>query len=840
MTLSSPRPLRTHALPRIAAVAVSSLWAAQSSIAKDVAAAFAEDIRPLMEAHCFDCHTDGAKKGGVAFDEHGSDAALLADKDLWYRVLKNVRGGLMPPPDKKQPTADQRAALQQWVKSGPLQLDPAMPDPGRPVLRRLNRTEYRNTIRDLTGVEFRVDEEFPADDTGHGFDNIGEVLTVSPMMLEKYLAAAKTIVHHAVPQMARVMPDEKIRGDRFYRMIPKEGGAEKGPQLNTLSYYEPLTVTTEIKVKHPGKYTLTFNLKGREKYVEGEVDFNRCRLKFKADGQDLGQKEFNKAGGRDFDFAFSCDWKEGRHELSVEMERLTPNEKQVRSLALELEHVTLRGPEDPQFWNRAEGYDKWFPREVPEDNAGRLAFAKELLEKFASRAFRRPTAEETVTRLVKLAEAVWMQPQQSFESGVSRAMEAVLASPRFLFLEEFTDPPPAAGAHPFLDDYSLASRLSYFLWSTMPDAELLRLAGEKRLRGELGAQFQRMLADEKSKAFIRNFTGQWLEARDIEGIPIDARVVLLREQKPDPEVEKARQRFFELRRKEASELTEEEKAEMEKVRTVFRRSRDRLPAAEFSGEIRRDMRRETEMFFEYIIREDRPLTELLDSDYTFLNHRLAAHYGVPGVEGDDFRKVSLPADSPRGGILTQGTILAVTSNPTRTSPVKRGLFILDNILGTPPPPPPPNIPALDDFSRGRPSQGTLRETLLKHRADAKCASCHNRMDPLGLAFENFNAMGQWRDLERGQIVDAGGKLVSGEEFKGARELKRILVTNHRDAFQHCLTEKLLIYALGRGLTYTDETTVDLLLDKLNKSDGKSLTLLRGIVESDAFLRRRGR
>jgi hypothetical protein len=257
--------------------------------------------------------------------------------------------------------------------------------------------------------------------------------------------------------------------------------------------------------------------------------------------------------------------------------------------------------------------------------------------------------------------------------------------------------------------------------------------------------------------------------------------------------------------------------------------------------MRRDMRRESEMFFEHIFKDDRPLTELIESDYTFLNHRLAEHYGVAGVDGDHFRKVTLPADSPRGGVLTQGTVLAVTSNPTRTSPVKRGLFILDNLLGTPPPPPPPDIPALEDFSRGRRSQPqvTLRETLLKHRADAKCASCHDRMDPLGLAFENFNAMGKWRDFERGQNVDAGGKLVSGEEFNGARELKRILVSNHRDAFYRCLTEKLLIYALGRGLTYSDETTVDLLLEKLHQADGKALTLLRGIVESDAFLRRRG-
>lgn len=827
---------RMPAFPRIAS-AGALLCMTPSSGAKDAAAAFAEEIRPLMEAHCFDCHADGAGKGGVAFDEHGNDAALLADKELWLRVLKNVRGGLMPPPDKKQPTPERRAALQQWIKSGVFQLDPAMPDPGRPVLRRLNRTEYRNTIRDLTGVEFRVDEEFPADDTGHGFDNIGEVLTVSPMMLEKYLAAAKTIVQRAVPMEPRVMPEEKVWGNRFHRMIPGDGGGEKGPRINELSYYEPLTVNAETWIKHPGRYTLIFELKGREKYVEAEVDLNKCRLTFRIDGQDLGRREFEKAGGRDFSFEFPFEFEEGRHEISVELERLTPNEKQVRSLALTLEHVTLRGPEDPRFWNRADGYDKWFPRDVPADNEARLTYAGEVLAKFASNAFRRPASEETVSRLVKVAEAVWTQ-QQSFEAGVARAMEAVLASPRFLFLEEFTEPPAGDEKAPFIDEYSLACRLSYFLWSTMPDQELLRLAAEKRLRAELGPQFQRMLADEKSKAFFRNFPGQWLQARDIEGIPIDAKSVLLREQKPDPEMELARKRFSELRRREASELNDEEKAEMEKARAIFRKSQDLFRDAEFSGEIRRDMRRETEMCFEHVFREDRPLTELLDGEYTFLNRRLAAHYGIEGVDTDEFRKVNLPAESPRGGLLTQGTILAVTSNPTRTSPVKRGLFILDNILGSPPPPPPPDIPALEDVSRGRGFEGTLRENLARHRADAKCASCHNRMDPLGLAFENFNAMGKWRDSERGTIIDVSGKLVSGEEFKGARELKRILVTGHREAFYRCLIEKLLIYALGRGLTYSDETTVDLLLDRLNRAEGKSLTLLRGIVESDTFLRRR--
>ena len=311
----------------------------------------------------------------------------------------------------------------------------------------------------------------------------------------------------------------------------------------------------------------------------------------------------------------------------------------------------------------------------------------------------------------------------------------------------------------------------------------------------------------------------------------------MREQTPDPEADAARTRFFELRRKRQDELTKEDEEEMQRVRAVFRKGSDRFKGAEFRGEVRRDMRRETEMYFAYVLRENRPITELLSSDYTFLNNRLAKHYGLPDMDGDEIRRITLPADSPRGGVLTQGAVLAVTSNPTRTSPVKRGLFILDNILGTPPPPPPPDVPPLEDGGRGRGVEGTLRQNLEKHRADAKCASCHNRMDPLGLAFENFNAMGQWRDMERGQNVDAGGQLVSGEKFIGARELKQILVTRHRDAYHRCFMEKLLTYALGRGLDWRDEATLDILLAKLNTNEGRLRDILRSVVESDAFLRR---
>jgi hypothetical protein len=415
---------------------------------------------------------------------------------------------------------------------------------------------------------------------------------------------------------------------------------------------------------------------------------------------------------------------------------------------------------------------------------------------------------------------------------------AVLASPRFLFREEGAE--SAAGTpHPYVDDYALASRLSYFLWSSMPDGELFDLAAQRKVRSNLSAQVTRMLADRRSQALVQNFVGQWLQVRDIEGVPIDARAVLGRDAEFDSNRERMRARFRELRDKRDEDLTEEEKAEVEKIRNELFRNR-RGPRAEMTGELRGSMRRETEKFFEYVVREDRGVQELLDSDYTFLNERLAAHYGLTNlnITGQDLRRVSLPKDSPRGGILTHGTLLAVTSNPNRTSPVKRGLFILDNVLGTPPAPPPPDIPPLEEAGRDKDRPLTLRETMELHRSQPLCNSCHNRMDPLGLAFENFNAMGMWRETERSQPIDAKGKLITGEEFTNIRELKRILANERRTDFYRCLTEKLLTYALGRGLEYYDVHTVDQIVARLEKQDGRFSALLMGIVESTPFQKRR--
>jgi hypothetical protein len=378
------------------------------------------------------------------------------------------------------------------------------------------------------------------------------------------------------------------------------------------------------------------------------------------------------------------------------------------------------------------------------------------------------------------------------------------------------------------------------LWSSMPDDELIRLASRGELRSQLPPQVARMLNNPRSKALAENFAGQWLRSRDVEHFQIDAVSALGFEK----QAEALRERFRRLRgdrpwrrdrnrddRDSPDEKQREE--EIDRLRAEFRRFR--TLREKFDGELRVAMRRETEMHFEHIVREDRSVLELIDCDYAFLNEELANHYEIEGVSGSEMRRVELPKDSPRGGILTQGTLLVVTSNPTRTSPVKRGMFILDNLLGTPPPPPPANVPPLEaSATAGSGHDPTVRELQERHRSDPVCSSCHERMDPLGLALENFNALGMWREDEHGRPIDTSGKLLTGEEFQGIEDVKGILLNERRLDFYRCMTEKLLTYALGRGLEYHDEHTVDVIVEQLERDQGKFSTLLIGVVQSAPF------
>lgn len=802
---------------------------------KTTLSGFHEKVEPLLSQYCYDCHGNGSKKGKVSFDEFSSDTELVAETGLWLAALKNVRAGLMPPADDPRPSPDEIKRLEQWIKYGAFGIDPAKPDPGRVTVRRLNRVEYGNTIRDLMGVEFASEVEFPPDDTGHGFDNLGEVLTVSPLLLEKYLQAAEEIVDRAVPRLSRA-PVKRVATSRDFR--PEESAGEDVTVTNATSGEREgrrdLSARRGGKASHlfsitqPGTYKLSLEANVRSTF---DFDTSRATLIISVDGEPRKQQEI-LWGSKPVTFEHEVHWTEGPHRVTVEVQPILPHipnppdppppplppeiatataatgatppvvnrrPPPERSVNVRIASAELLGPMEKKHWAPPENYRRFFPGDEPETPEARDAYAQSILRDFATHAFRRPVEQAKVDQLAVIARSVYTQPGKRFEDGIARAMMGVLASPRFLFRIEQPSPADAKAEFADVDDYALATRLSYFLWSSMPDDELFRLARQGTLRKELSAQVSRMLKDPKSQAFIRNFPGQWLQARDIETVPINARAVL----------------------------------------GLGDTRGNRGTRVDFDSAMRKTMRTETEMFFEHVLREDRSVLEFVDSDYTFLNAKLAAHYGIPGVEGETMRRVTLPAGSPRGGFLTQGTVLAVTSNPTRTSPVKRGLFVLENILGTPPPPPPPNIPALEESQKHADGHElSLREALALHRADKLCASCHARMDPLGFALENFNAMGNWRTVDAKQPIDPAGKLVTGEPFADIRELKRLLTHERRTDYYRCLTEKMLTYAIGRGLEYYDVSTVDEIVSRLEQENGRFSVLLNGIIASAPFQKQR--
>ena len=503
--------------------------------------------------------------------------------------------------------------------------------------------------------------------------------------------------------------------------------------------------------------------------------------------------------------------------MSIELQPTVPEEKKETIIDLFINKMTIEGPLEKSQWVKTENYERYFPRAVPDGAKQRRAYATELLTAFAQKAYRRPLTpdDDAGTRLAALAEAHYREPGKTFEQGVAHAMAAVLSSPRFLFRLEV----PAAHAQSALvadvDEYSLASRLSYFLWSTMPDDELMGLAARGELRRNLPAQVKRMLADPRADNLARNFTGQWLQARDVEGIASNPREIYIRDAGEEGALRDLRKAW-----------RAQDEATAKKLADVHRPAGGCKP--DFDNDMRKAMRQETEMYFGYVVREDRPGHRAHRQQLHFRQRQARQLYGLPGVTGPEMRKVTLPAGSPRGGVLTQGSALFVTSNPDRTSPVKRGLFVLANFLGTPPPPPPANVPALEaseeDFKGHEP---VLRDILKVHRENPACASCHNRMDPIGLAFENFNALGMWRDTERKQPIAAQGNLITGETFNSVAELKRILANDHRQEFYATLSRKLLTYASGRGTEYYDVETIDGIVKRLNASDGRFLRNVDG-------------
>lgn len=736
----------------------------------------------------------------------------------------------MPPPDAGSEITDaERIELANWIKLDVFQINPADPDPGKVTIRRLNRTEYTNTIRDLMGIDFNADVVFPPDDTGFGFDNIGDALSLSPMLVEKYLAAATEIVDKAVPKVRRQIPAIYLSGRDFEN---NSGWNLKFDRSGK----------NQVKIDRPGEYTVKIKLR-----THGTFEFTPQRgdLVVKIDDSVVHTGNYGWDESKVHWLEFPKDWREGEHSIEFVLTSIPLAEEQEVlgnfSATLSIDSVIVEGPSDRSVWNVPHNYRRFFPQDDPPTEPSELlAYTRRVLEDFTTKAFRRPADEATLDKLVSIAERLMDPSGENFEQAVAQAMVPVLASSRFLFKTEGLELSQTDSSYyARLDEYALASRLSYFLWSSMPDEELFRLASRKELRANLDQQFERMLRDPKSKAMVTNFVGQWLRTRDVEKVSIDALAALGLQK----EFDELRSSFFGRRRPRSDADRNAEDPETKQRRERFQEiiaKRDML-----DGKLKTSMKLETEMLFAHIVKENRSIREIVDPGYTFLNQKLVEYYGLgdlPGmsdIRGEEMRRVELPADSWRGGVLTHGSMHLITSNPTRTSPVKRGLFVLENLLGTPTPPAPPNVPELEDSAnRFGDREPSLRELLAVHRESALCASCHARMDPLGLALENYNALAMFRTVEAEQPIDSAGQLVTGEEFQDVRDLRRIIANERRHDLYRCLTEKMLVYALGRGLDYSDEHIIDEIVAKLDENDGAIHVLLKSIVESNAFQRQR--
>ena len=749
---------------------------------------FADEIKPLLARYCYDCHSDGANEGDFALDEYKELDKHLRDRELWTRVWDNVRAQIMPPHDAEQPSKEDRRKLLSWIEHRVFGLDPDNPDPGRVTVRRLNRTEYEYTVKDVLGYDCDAHEAFPADDTAYGFDNIGDVLTISPLLMEKYLAAAKSIVADIVPLEHKVIPVRTFRASEF------TSGKRKA---NSISFDQPGVFASAITQPAAGQHRLQFD------YVidrANQMTSNTAWLVVRVNSVEVARKLLAWGNPGTITVRSKADFEKGENRIELELVKGDPALDGETKLTLNVRSGELVGPLDGSYRVVAKGYENVFiDGPPPADPEKREAYLRRLFQHWGLRLWRRPLDESELQRFVDLA-----AQHRRFEKGFATAMTVLLASPKFLFRAEVQSKPVSSQAVVPVSEYALASRLSYFLWLSAPDEELLKLAAKGELRQNLRRQVDRMIRDRKSDRFVSSFAGQWLRSRDIQGAAKKPYLVL-----------GANAELFGIRNKKEAD-------------------------AFFNGGTRQAMRQETEMMFEYVLREDRSVLEFLTADYTFLNESLARTYQIDGVKGKEMRRVELPPDSPRGGILGQGTFLVLTSNKTRTSPVKRGLFVLENLLATPAPPAPENVESVEEQAKKKENaELSTLQLMERHRADPKCASCHARFDPIGVALDNFNALGMWRDQEKGQPIKTAGRLITGEPFADAKELGQVLATSRRSDFYRCLAEKLMTFAIGRGVEYYDAPTINRIIKQLEADGGKMSTLIYGVVESTPFQKQRG-
>jgi mono/diheme cytochrome c family protein len=751
----------------ILAASVSFL-AAQQRPSAPGAATFETAVAPLLENTCSQCHDSQLASGGFDATAFLKPASLGSQREGWETILRKLRNGEMPP----KGVARSQGEIDTLVKYVQGEFDKAdrnlKPDPGRVTAHRLNRNEYANTIRDLLGVEFRAQKDFPTDDSGEGFDNISDILTISPVLMEKYMAAAERIASRA------------LAADP----LPKPVAVEYASKDKRIRRVDGSTIEATHRVDFDGEYNVRFELPGQR-----GADAKPVMLGLWMDGKLIGSKMAEtKPSGLVFFDPYS------EEEMRVP---LPEGDHVFRAGFINDDFVKGLGPKD--LYNKKSNkfvdglvFEGPFKPAAEPPSRARILICdprsgpdcvEKIVANLARHAYRRPVTKTEVAgieKFVGIAEA----HGQSVEQGIQLALQAMLVSPNFLFRIEHDPNPADPSAVHRISDVELASRLSYFLWSSMPDDELLNLAeaGKLSAPGVLDAQVKRMLGDARSSALADNFADQWLETRNLDVV------------KPDP------QKF-----------------------------------PDWDPELRDAMRSETNLFFDYILRQNRPMADFLDARYTFLNERLAKHYGIEGVTGPEFRKVDLTTDQ-RGGVLSQAAVLTVSSYAQRTSVVIRGKYILQEILGTPPSPPPVTPPPLDEAAEG--TSASLRQQMEVHRADPTCASCHSKMDPLGFGLENYDAIGKWRTMDGKFPVDATGTLPNGKAFSTPGEMRAALVSA-LPQFAHCVVEKLMIYALGRGIAPYDRREIDGIVGRLAAQGYPFQTAIYEIVRSAPFQMRRG-
>ena len=761
------------------------------------APSFADAGVPFLQKHCVSCHGKDKQKGDFALHEFRDDVSVLRARKRWREVMEQVRTGEMPPDDKPAPSSEEKQRFLASVTGIFAKADSAKPDPGRLTVRRLNRNEYNNSIRDLLHVEFRPADDFPSDDVGRGFDNIADVLAVSPVLMERYLDAADNIAEMAIP-LSAAKPPKRTMAAKYC-----EPASANVPQSQFRPFHGPdKDAVKSGPINIPARATADGDFIMRARVYAKSPDGRPVRVALLASGSAVA-KPSTPAEIEKLDGVAMVNVKRSHIVKVVEITARSEAEAQVIAAKLPrlegIERIAVAAFKPKAGEAAPTLHFEWLEYEGPLDarsaatkallvatpGKSQVEQTREILDGFATRAWRRPIAADELERLVKLVSYA-MGHNDSWEEAMRRAVSAILASPKFVFRLEPDDQPANPDAHP-VSEFHLATRLSYFLWSSCPDDELLRLAFERKLTANLIPQIQRMVQDRRSEAFIDYFALQWLQLGRLDSHDTDPKTF-----------------------------------------------------PNWKPEIWPAMTEETRRFFGEILRSDRSILDLLDADFTWVNQRLADLYGIRntgGFQKGEWKRVSL-AGTPRGGLLTQASILTVTSNPTRTSPVKRGKWVLEQLLGAPPPPAPADIPSLDDGQR-KELTGTFRQKLEQHRADPGCANCHAKMDAFGFALENFDAIGAWRERdETGAPIDASGTLSSGRTLNGLADMK-VLLRSRKQDFARCLTEKLLIYALGRGLDYYDEPTVARTLFALEKNDYRFSTLLAAIVKSPAFLMRRG-